>query len=415
MKQAENTAACGCGEGSARALQLAGRIIAKPEALDSHEGLLTQIAEAFDASGAGLAAGPNWQPLWRHVTPGRSNTKVEAAWPWSLPQTAAELRNSRVARSYAIGERFGVLAAWGQHETADGWILWVERDSPRPWEGWTPEALGVVAACMARAASAEPGAPSWAAQLECLARRQRLDEIAQVVRKLAHDFGNVLTSILGFAELSRALVPAGSPVQRYQAELHKAATAGASWTQQLQQFARNDTAPGGSANVSQLLRDMYALPQPTGKHLSFDWSVPANLPRVAIDTDSLSLVMHALLHNAAEASGREGTIRTTAQARELGAASCLDYLGRLNPGRVVELSVQDSGEGIGDGVRRRLFRDLFLTTRARKRGMGLAIAYGLVAAHNGGIKLETHTHGGTTVRIVLPVSPEGDSCGQCNR
>jgi signal transduction histidine kinase len=121
------------------------------------------------------------------------------------------------------------------------------------------------------------------------------------------------------------------------------------------------------------------------------------------------------LLNAAEASGREGAIRTSALVRDLNPADCLDFLGRVKPGRVVELAVEDGGEGICDALGRRLFRDLFFTTRTRKRGMGLAICYGLLSAHRGGIRFDTPPHGGTVVRIVLPVCSEGDFRGQCNR
>jgi signal transduction histidine kinase len=121
------------------------------------------------------------------------------------------------------------------------------------------------------------------------------------------------------------------------------------------------------------------------------------------------------LQNAVEASGREGAIRVSAQVRELAPAECLDYLGRLSPGRVMEIAVEDHGEGIRDAVRARLYHDLFYTSRARKRGMGLAIVYGLVAAHGGGIKIDPQQQGGAMVRLALPVLPEGDVCGHCQR
>jgi signal transduction histidine kinase len=413
MKQAEMTSEQ---RGtSAEPLRLAQRLLAAPHELENQAQLLEEIAAAFGAGSAGLAAGPNWQPLWRHESPGKSSIHDDAMWPWHSAEVRSQLRGCRTAREYVVAHRFAVLAVWGRSESADGWILWVERDEPGTWNADDAAALGVIATCLVRAASADPAAPSWERQLESLARRHRLDELAHVIRKLAHDFGNVLTSVLGFAELTQALVPPSPAAQRYLTELHKSATSGAAWTEQLRQFARCDLAASGFTDLTQISRECYSLPQESGKRLSLSWSLPPGLPKVAMDGKALTQVLQALLQNAVEASGREGAIRISAQVRELPPAECLDYLGRVRPGRVMEITVQDNGEGIREGARARLFHDLFFTSRARKRGMGLAIVYGLVAAHGGGIRIDPQQQGGATVRLALPVLPEGDVCGHCQR
>src|SRR5437868_1053231 len=73
-----------------------------------------------------------------------------------------------------------------------------------------------------RLATAEQ--PRWAEHLERDARQQRLEDAATVVRRLAHDFGNVLTGILGFSELALAQqVPANTPLHGYLNEVYRAA------------------------------------------------------------------------------------------------------------------------------------------------------------------------------------------------
>jgi signal transduction histidine kinase len=81
-------------------------------------------------------------------------------------------------------------------------------------------------------------APRWAAQLERAARQERLEAAARLTRRLAHDFGNVLTGILGFSELALGQqVPAHSVLFNYLTEVHRGAEAGAQLTQQLRLFA----------------------------------------------------------------------------------------------------------------------------------------------------------------------------------
>src|SRR5262249_40571034 len=64
----------------------------------------------------------------------------------------------------------------------------------------------------------------------------------------------------------------------------------------------------------------------------------------------------------------------------------------------------DDGPGIAPDVRSRLFAEPFLTTKPRRRGLGLATAYGILHAHRGGIRLAAEPQGGTRARVVLPVS-----------
>src|SRR5580704_820427 len=132
MNQAETTS--GQAGAVVQGHELAARILAAPDDFSDPLQLLAQTAQAFGAGGAGLAAGPGWQPLWRWVAPGKPPPAGEARWPWKCANVLAELRRTRSARSYVVNEQQSLLAACGQPDASEGWILWVERDDPRPWE-----------------------------------------------------------------------------------------------------------------------------------------------------------------------------------------------------------------------------------------------------------------------------------------
>jgi CheY-like chemotaxis protein len=78
-------------------------------------------------------------------------------------------------------------------------------------------------------------------------------------------------------------------------------------------------------------------------------------------------------------------------------------LGNAKPGDFVELSISDTGKGLKPEVRRGLFNEPFLSTKPRRRGLGLAIVFGILSAHDGGFRLESDS-GGTKVRLVIPVA-----------
>ena len=92
------------------------------------------------------------------------------------------------------------------------------------------------------------------------------------------------------------------------------------------------------------------------------------------------------------------------QARliDLTLADCQDYYGHPQPGPHIALWVRDTGTGLSPEVQRRLFSDLFFTTKAHRRGRGLAVAYGLVSANHGGLRLDNGPGQGVVAEVVLP-------------
>lgn len=111
-------------------------------------------------------------------------------------------------------------------------------------------------------------------------------------------------------------------------------------------------------------------------------------PWVDADADALREVFVNLLRNAAQAMDDQGEIS----------------LSLANDGRSVEISIADTGPGIPDEVRTRLFQP-FTTTKANGTGLGLAICRRIVAGHGGSLRCETGKDG-TTFRITVPCAPD---------
>src|SRR5262249_11169930 len=79
--------------------------------------------------------------------------------------------------------------------------------------------------------------------------------------------------------------------------------------------------------------------------------------------------------------------------------------GNGRPGSQVEVAIADTGIGMTPEVQRRLFSEPFFTTKPRRRGFGLATAYGILHAHKGGLRLYAGGEGGVVARVLLPVAP----------
>src|SRR5205823_1110505 len=88
-----------------------------------------------------------------------------------------------------------LLAAVDGEERAS-WLLWVNAPASREWSPTEAAALALAAQALARHLCRPEGAPRWAHQLQMRRRQQRFDEAAAAARRIAHDYGNVLTGII---------------------------------------------------------------------------------------------------------------------------------------------------------------------------------------------------------------------------
>jgi signal transduction histidine kinase len=237
--------------------------------------------------------------------------------------------------------------------------------------------------------------------------QQRLGDASIIAGRMAHDFDNVLTGIMGFADLSLPLVPAGSQAAKYVAEIAKVGQRGIVFTQQLHQLSRSGQTKPQPGNVAAALakEDLRLRgAMPAGMKVKVD--VPAGLAAVAMEAASLQTVLGHVLENAVEACSAHSVIRVSARAAELNATDAKAYLGQVGPGAHIEVTVHDTGSGIRPDVRARLFAEPFFTTKVRHRGLGLAIVYRVLHAHRGGVRIDAAVppDTGTVVRVVVPLA-----------
>jgi signal transduction histidine kinase/CheY-like chemotaxis protein len=281
-------------------------------------------------------------------------------------------------------------------------MLWAESQR-HEWADDEAAAFAVVALVLGRLLGS---GPHWADELERLARQQRLEHSAALTRHLTHDFGNILTGIMGFTELAQAQqVPISAPLHSYLNEIYRAAQAGAQFTQQLRLFSRRQATPPmpsplplALSGVGQKLRAI----RDAGHQLVLD--VPEALPQVGLGLDSLQNVLGALLDNAREAMTLPGTVSLSAREAQLDEADCRGLFGTARPGPHLEIVVADTGPGLSPEAQQKLFDEPFFSTKSRRKGFGLAVSYGILAAYHGGIRLYPGAERGALARVVIPAS-----------
>jgi nitrogen-specific signal transduction histidine kinase/FixJ family two-component response regulator len=232
--------------------------------------------------------------------------------------------------------------------------------------------------------------------------RRKLEQAALVTSRLSHDFGNVLTGIMGFAELSLAQLDKDSPAGRYLAEVLEATQRGAAWIHKLHVFCRRNVSEHWPTPLPVVIAEQQArLKDASGVALRVELN--ESLPLLAVDADSARHVLTQLVDNAREAVNGKGTITIAARLRQLQGDECASLLGSPAPGPHVEICVRDNGPGISAAVRARLFNEPFYSTKPRYRGLGLMMVYGILQRFGGGLSLDS-SDDGTTVRVYLPAA-----------
>jgi CheY-like chemotaxis protein/nitrogen-specific signal transduction histidine kinase len=249
------------------------------------------------------------------------------------------------------------------------------------------------------------GPTGWLDPADVASRQARLEDAALVARRLAHDFGNVLTGILGFSEISLGILSSHSPVYQYALEVQRSAQQGAELTQRLRWFSRRGAVGRETGDVAESIRGEEASLRPElDAAVKFQATVAASLPPVALDGETLKQVLRQVLDNAKEAVESGGTISLAARGIHLTDAECRRLLGAATPGPHVEIMIRDDGGGLSAEARQRLFFEPFYSDKPRHRGLGLAIVYGVLRNCRGGFRLDNAPGGGTLVRLVLPTA-----------
>jgi len=371
----------------------------------STQEVLHGLAGALGAQGAGVAfpleGTPVVQQRWS-----AANGDAAKRLPWDeQPQLLTPLRIKPTAcvRCDAAGQTY--LAAAMPASGAKNRLLWVEGAGQQKEGGAEEASLVLAARVLAPLFIAEPAGERVFPGLDAARLQERLQDAGTISARIAHAFDNIMTGILGFAELTLAQTEANSQNRSFLEEVVRAAQQGVELTQQLHFFSRCAVPTVGPATLAYVVGEEQArLRGLLPPNVTLNVALPADLPSVAMDAELLRQVIGHLLDNAREALTGSGTMTLTARRTTLDPATQPELLGQPVAGPCVEVVVTDTGPEIGADVRRRLFQEPFYSTKPRHRGLGLAIVYRVLQAHSASFRLATGPRE-TTVHLYLPLGP----------
>ncbi|MGD9947756.1 MAG: PAS domain S-box protein [Desulfobulbus sp.] len=232
---------------------------------------------------------------------------------------------------------------------------------------------------------------------------QKLESVGQLAGGVAHDFNNMLSVIIGFAELALRSMEVPRPLDMYLREIVTAAKRSADVTRQLLTFARQQTIVPKELDLNPTLEGMIKmLRRLIGENIELSWLPGEDIWPVKMDPSQINQLLANLCVNARDAIDGVGKITMETGKVSFDEAYCAERGGFL-PGDFVMLAVSDTGSGIDRTILDKIFEPFF-TTKAvgQGTGLGLATVYGIVKQNRGFINVYSEPGQGTTFRIYLP-------------
>jgi PAS domain S-box-containing protein len=247
---------------------------------------------------------------------------------------------------------------------------------------------------------------------EQLRKAHAMEAVGRLAGGVAHDFNNILTVILGNAELLLAGAGGTSPGRELASEIVQAAGRAASLTNQLLAFSRKQLLQPALLDLNAVVAGMGdILRRLLGDGIDLRLDLAPALSAVHADPVQLEQVVLNLVINARDAMPLGGTVTLATQDVEVGSALAA---GRpsLQPGRHVRLRVRDTGSGMDEATRRRIFEPFFSTKGVGKgTGLGLSTVLGIVEQSGGTVLVESAPGAGTTFDVYLPAATADAPCG----
>ncbi len=234
---------------------------------------------------------------------------------------------------------------------------------------------------------------------------QKLDSIGKLAGGIAHDYNNMLNVILGYSEDLLERLHPEDPMRESVNEIVEASKRSASLTRQLLAFSRKQPLRPEVLDLNRVVKDQERMLQRIiGEDIELKVLLAEKLDRVEVDPSQIMQVILNMASNARDAMPRGGILTIETENVVLDEDYARNHAG-VAPGAYVMLSVTDTGCGMDEETREKVFEPFFSTKESGKgTGLGLSTVYGIVKQSRGYIWVYSEPDRGTTFKIYLPAT-----------
>jgi PAS domain S-box-containing protein len=243
-------------------------------------------------------------------------------------------------------------------------------------------------------------------QLEMRLRKsERLEIIGRLTGSIAHEFNNLLTPILGYAEIGTLNAQDNCDDAECFIAIRQAAERAKNLISQVMTFNKEHESTPAVVSVQSIIDEALKLLRP---------SIPANITieqhidkccrNILIDPSKLHQVIVNLCTNAYQAIGENSGVITINLREVMPDMQMLKNIPGLKPINYVQIGISDTGIGMNEATIEHIFEPFFTTKPVDKgNGLGLSVVHGIITSYQGEITVESIPGEKTTFRIFLPL------------
>ncbi len=242
---------------------------------------------------------------------------------------------------------------------------------------------------------------------DAIQQSKKMESLSILAGGVAHEFNNLLTTILGRATMNQHKTEKGTPVHTAFVKIEQAALRASELTKQLLAYSGRSKFEIRSIIMNDIIREnLPFITQTTVRPVQIRTELAEGLLPIRADIRQMKQLIVNLAANAIESgtdAPSEIIIRTSMMTPDPSMLQRLSVIPKtvLLPGEYVVAEMEDQGTGMGAEVMEKMF-DPFFTTKFTGRGLGLSAVLGIVQGHRGGIVVDSTVGKGTTITIALP-------------
>jgi PAS domain S-box-containing protein len=239
-----------------------------------------------------------------------------------------------------------------------------------------------------------------------LRQSQKMEAIGTLAGGIAHDFNNILTAIIGYTDMAQRKLSPSDAIARDLERVQDASSRAKELVSRILTFSRQSDQKWKPLQLTAIIDEVMKLLRstlPTTIEIQQEIATVPNGDTVLADPTQIHQVLMNLGTNAAYAMRTDGGVLRVSLLNIDADAELTAFHPDIKPGPYVRLVVSDTGHGMENSVRERIFDPYFTTKKAGEgTGMGLAVVQGIVKSHGGAISVYSEPGQGTAFHIFLP-------------
>ena len=237
-----------------------------------------------------------------------------------------------------------------------------------------------------------------------LLHSQKMEAIGELAGGIAHDFNNILTAIIGYAHLFKMKAKENDQLRTYAENILSLSDRATNLTQGLLALSRKQIINLRPVSINEIIRNVEKLLlRIIGEDIELKTILADREVTVMADVGQMEQVLMNLATNARDAMTEGGQLTIETDVVEVDNKFKKTH-GFGKPGTYVLISETDTGAGMDDKTKGRIFEPFYTTKDVGKgTGLGLSIVYGIIKQHDGYINVYSEPGKGTTFKIYLPL------------